>query len=202
MIASSSLSIAGPPAAPVSAFTLKPLSVQGLCEAVITIPAFAFRRIVAHEKDWVGAAAVARCTFTSCAATTAAAGRGAELRPDREAGEGDQRVEDLRDRDGLARPDVERAAFGKAERGSVRARHIADVQEIALGVETPVPHDGLGAALLGLGDLLRERGRRETGMLSRAVLVRRPQDHDRRGVTARAARPARLAPHLRRGRNR
>src|SRR5256885_13436371 len=51
MIASSSLSIAGPPAAPVSAFTLKPLSVHGLCDAVITIPAFAFLRIVAHEKD-------------------------------------------------------------------------------------------------------------------------------------------------------
>src|SRR5205814_8786665 len=95
----------------------------------------------------------------------AADARGVELRADRDAGERDQRVEDLRDRDGLARPDVERAALGKAERGSVRARHIADVQEIALGVETPVPHDGLGAALLGLGDLLRERGRRETGML-------------------------------------
>src|SRR6266581_3471330 len=73
MIASSSLSIAGPPAAPVSAFTLKPLSVQGLWLAVITIPAFAFRRMVAHENDCVGAAAVARCTFTSWAATTSAA---------------------------------------------------------------------------------------------------------------------------------
>src|SRR5256886_8722574 len=73
MIASRSLSIAGPAAAPVSAFTLKPLSVHGLWLAVITIPAFAFRRIVAHEKDWVGAAAVARYTFTSWAATTSAA---------------------------------------------------------------------------------------------------------------------------------
>src|SRR5256714_2947053 len=73
MIASRSLSIAGPPAAPVSAFTLNPLSVHGLWLAVITIPAFAFRRIVAHENDCVGAAAVARWTFTSCAATTSAA---------------------------------------------------------------------------------------------------------------------------------
>src|SRR5256714_2665493 len=73
MIASRSLSIAGPPAAPVSAFTLNPLSVHGLWLAVITIPAFAFRRIVAHENDCVGAAAVARWTFTSWAATTSAA---------------------------------------------------------------------------------------------------------------------------------
>src|SRR2546430_40141 len=73
MIASRSLSIAGPAAAPVSAFTLKPLSVHGLWLAVITIPAFAFRRIVAHENDCVGAAAVAGWTSASCAATTSAA---------------------------------------------------------------------------------------------------------------------------------
>src|SRR5438874_4157426 len=65
--------MSGPPAAPVSAFTLKPLSVQGLWLAVITIPAFAFLRIGAHENDCVGAAAVARYTFTSWAATTSAA---------------------------------------------------------------------------------------------------------------------------------
>jgi hypothetical protein len=47
MIASSSLMTAGDAAAPVSSFTLKPLSVQGLCDAVMTIPALAFLRMVA-----------------------------------------------------------------------------------------------------------------------------------------------------------
>ena len=73
MIASSSVSIAGAAAEPVSVFTLKPLSVHGLWLAVMTIPAFAFRRIVAHENDCVGAALEARWTFTRFAATTSAA---------------------------------------------------------------------------------------------------------------------------------
>src|SRR6266508_1913429 len=73
MIASSSFSIAGGAAAPLSVFTLKPLSVHGLWLAVMTIPAFALRRIVAHENDCVGAALDARCTFTPFAATTSAA---------------------------------------------------------------------------------------------------------------------------------
>ena len=38
---------AGEAAEPVSSFTLKPLSVQGLWLAVMTIPALAFLRIVA-----------------------------------------------------------------------------------------------------------------------------------------------------------
>ena len=52
---------------------MKPLSYQGLWLAVMTIPAFALRRMVAHEKDCVGAAAVARCTRTPRAAQTSAA---------------------------------------------------------------------------------------------------------------------------------
>src|SRR2546430_11010404 len=73
MTASSCLSTGGDAAAPVSSFTLKPLSVQGLWLAVITIPAFAFWRIVAYEKDCVGEAAVARKTWMPWAATTSAA---------------------------------------------------------------------------------------------------------------------------------
>src|SRR5437763_1691127 len=153
MIASSSWSIAGPAAAPVSAFTLKPLSVHGLWLAVITIPAFAFRRIVAHANG--------------------------------DAGERDERLEDLADRDRAAGPDVERAAFAQIQRCRVRARHVADVQEVALGVEATVPHDGSGDPRLGLRDLLRERRRREPGVLSRAVLIGRTQDDDRRSVTRR-----------------
>src|SRR5947207_15779940 len=80
MIASSSWSIAGPAAAPVSAFTLKPLSVHGLWLAVLTIPAFAFRRIVAQENDCVGAAAVARGAYAWYAGTISAAA--ADIRPE------------------------------------------------------------------------------------------------------------------------
>ena len=47
MTASSSFNISGAAAAPVSDFTLKPLSGQGLWLAVMTIPALAFLRIVA-----------------------------------------------------------------------------------------------------------------------------------------------------------
>ena len=68
MSASSSLSMSGAAAAPVSDFTLNPLSYQGLWLAVMTIPAFALLRIVAYENDCVGAAAVARKTRTPCAA--------------------------------------------------------------------------------------------------------------------------------------
>jgi len=39
----------------------------------MTIPAFAFLRIVAQENDWVGDASLARYTCTPCAATTSAA---------------------------------------------------------------------------------------------------------------------------------
>src|SRR5258708_29856637 len=64
--------MSGPAAAPVSAFTLNPLSIHGLWLAVITMPAFAFLRIVAHENDCVGEAVVARWTGMACAATTSA----------------------------------------------------------------------------------------------------------------------------------
>ena len=73
MTASSSLSMSGAAAAPVSDFTLKPLSGHGLWLAVITIPALAFFRIVAYENDCVGAAAVERNTWMPWAATTSAA---------------------------------------------------------------------------------------------------------------------------------
>src|SRR6059036_2807001 len=104
--------------------------------------------------------------------------RRVELGPDRDAGEGDERVEDLRDRHRMPRPDVERAALAETERRRVRACHVADVQEVTLRVEAAVPDNGLGEARLSLGDLLRERRRRETGVLSRAVLVCGPQDDD------------------------
>src|SRR2546423_11676135 len=65
--------MSGPAAAPVSDFTLKPLSIHGLWLAVMTMPAFAFLRIVAHENDCVGDAVVARCTGMPCAVTTSAA---------------------------------------------------------------------------------------------------------------------------------
>ena len=66
-------SMSGPAAAPVSAFTLNPLSIHGLWLAVMTMPAFAFLRIVAHENDWVGDAVVARWTGMPCAVTTSVA---------------------------------------------------------------------------------------------------------------------------------
>src|SRR5258708_8145791 len=65
--------MSGPAAAPVSALTLKPLSIHGLWLAVMTIPAFAFLRIVAQENDCVGDAVVARCTGMPCAVMTSAA---------------------------------------------------------------------------------------------------------------------------------
>ena len=75
MIGSISASMAGEAAAPVSALTLKPLSVHGLWLAVMTIPAFAFFRAVAQENDCVGAATEARWTFTPCAADRCAAAK-------------------------------------------------------------------------------------------------------------------------------
>src|SRR6266576_3749122 len=72
MRASMAFSMSGPAAAPVSVFTLNPLSIHGLWLAVMTMPAFAFLRIVAHENDWVGDAVVARWTGTPCAHTRTA----------------------------------------------------------------------------------------------------------------------------------
>src|SRR5258705_12762809 len=72
MTASSSFSMSGAAAAPVSDFTLKPLSGHGLWLAVITIPALAFFRILADENDFVGAAALGKDTRMPCAATNSA----------------------------------------------------------------------------------------------------------------------------------
>src|SRR5258708_36086401 len=74
MCAPTAFSMSGPAAAPVSAFTLNPLSIHGLWLAVMTMPAFAFLRIVAHEDDCVGGAVVAGWTGMPCAATPPAAG--------------------------------------------------------------------------------------------------------------------------------
>ena len=83
--------------------------------------------------------------------------RGVQLRAHGDPSERDKGIQDLRDRNGAARADVERAALSEAKRGRVRPRHIAHVQEVALGVQTTVPHDRLGQTRLGLRDLLRER---------------------------------------------
>ncbi len=56
MVASIASSMAGAAAPPVSALTLKPLSVHGLWLAVITIPAPALSSRVKKETTWVGTA--------------------------------------------------------------------------------------------------------------------------------------------------
>ena len=48
--------MSGPAAAPVSDLTLKPLSVHGLCEAVMTMPHAALRSTTSYETIWVGSA--------------------------------------------------------------------------------------------------------------------------------------------------
>ena len=65
--------MSGPAAAPVGALTLKPLSVHGLWEAVITIPAAAPRWTTSYELIWVGTAAGAIATGMSWARRTSAA---------------------------------------------------------------------------------------------------------------------------------
>jgi len=67
------LSISPPAAAPVGAFTLNPLSVQGLWLAVMTIPAAEPRRTTSSEDIWVGTACVASATGMPRAARTSAA---------------------------------------------------------------------------------------------------------------------------------
>ena len=54
--ASRTVRISAPAAAPLGALTLNPLSVHGLCEAVITIPAAAPRSTTSYELIWVGTA--------------------------------------------------------------------------------------------------------------------------------------------------
>ena len=49
-------SMSAPAAAPVGDLTLNPLSVQGLCDAVITMPAAAPRWTTSYELIWVGTA--------------------------------------------------------------------------------------------------------------------------------------------------
>ena len=65
--------MAGPAAAPVSDLTLKPLSVHGLCEAVIMIPQAALVATTWYETIWVGIAPDANWTGTSWASSTSAA---------------------------------------------------------------------------------------------------------------------------------
>ena len=55
---------------PLGALTLKPLSVHGLCDAVITIPAAAPRSTTSYELIWVGTPWVARKTGMSWASRT------------------------------------------------------------------------------------------------------------------------------------
>jgi hypothetical protein len=145
----------------------------------------------ARSRAYRGASQRARCGATNRSFGETAwrrrrsGSRGIELRTDRDAGQTDERLQDLSDRDGLSGADIEGAALIELQRGRVRPRHIADVEEVALGVEATMPNDRLGDARLGFGDLLRERRRSEPGMLPRAVLVGRPEDHDRRAVTGR-----------------
>src|SRR5439155_5792455 len=83
--------------------------------------------------------------------------RWVELRVDGDASEREERLEDLRNRDCPAGADVEGPAFVDFESGGVGPRHVADVEEVALGVEATVPYERLREAGFGLGDLLRER---------------------------------------------
>ena len=68
-------SMSAPAAAPVGDFTLNPLSVHGLCEAVITMPAAAPRWTTSYELIWVGTATRPKATGMSCARRTSAAAR-------------------------------------------------------------------------------------------------------------------------------
>ncbi len=70
MVASIAASISGAAAPPVSALTLKPLSVHGLWLAVITIPAPACISRVKKLPTWVGTASGGMKLRMSCAART------------------------------------------------------------------------------------------------------------------------------------
>ncbi len=70
---SMTLSMSGPPAEPVGALTLNPLSVQGLWLAVMTIPAAAPRSTTSNELIWVGTACSANTIGMPWAARTSAA---------------------------------------------------------------------------------------------------------------------------------
>ena len=129
----------------------------------------------------------------------AAHARGVEFGADRDASEREERFEDLSDRDRSAGPDVERPALAEVQRGRVGTRHVADVQEVALRVEPAVSDDRFDEASLGLGDLLRERRRRETGVLPGSVLVGGPQDDDRCTMACRELLRERLGGDLRCG---
>ena len=71
--ASMSVSISGPAAAPVGDLILKPLSVQGLWLAVITMPAAALRCTTSNEDICVGRACEANAIGMPWARTTSAA---------------------------------------------------------------------------------------------------------------------------------
>ena len=71
--ASTTARISGPAAAPVGAFTLKPLSTHGLWLAVMTMPAAAPRSTTSYELICVGTAWTARKTGMSWASRTSAA---------------------------------------------------------------------------------------------------------------------------------
>jgi hypothetical protein len=66
-------SMSAPPAAPVGAFTLKPLSTHGLWLAVMTMPAAEPRWTTSYELIWVGTAREAKATGMSWARMTSAA---------------------------------------------------------------------------------------------------------------------------------
>ena len=68
-------SMSPPAAAPVGDLTLNPLSVHGLCEAVMTTPAAAPRWTTSYELIWVGTAVRLNATGMSRARRTSAAAR-------------------------------------------------------------------------------------------------------------------------------
>jgi len=67
------LSMSGPPAEPVGALTLKPLSTHGLWLAVMTMPAADPRWTTSYELIWVGTARDANATGMPWARITSAA---------------------------------------------------------------------------------------------------------------------------------
>ena len=77
--------MSGPAAAPVGDLTLKPLSVHGLWEAVIMMPAAAPRSTTSKEVIWVGHG-VARDRRPGCRGPAAPRGRGARSTRERSAG--------------------------------------------------------------------------------------------------------------------
>ena len=75
MVASMAASISGAAAPPVSALTLKPLSVHGLWLAVMTMPAPAPSSRVKNDPTWVGTASGGVKERMSCAASTSTQAR-------------------------------------------------------------------------------------------------------------------------------